>query len=544
MARLVRPLLAAGLLAALGWAAFQGVQRSSDASDSGRRADRLQVVHAAAASGGGWLQAGLSEAQSVADEARVVGAGAAVASYADSPHQFREALVVNRATHLDAGTLRYASTAGALLPCRRTDGSQDSGLADVVAETFRAGAPVIRPLEDPSCRAAVAAAVPVGNGTVAVLLGDPAALAARLDTLARLPNAHALFLDPQGASIGADGAVAAAPDDVIAYLAGRRQRDGIAAVTGVVRAWVPLPGGWTVVVDQGLSDFQGAAVTQSSTWVPVVVAACFGFAIVVVGIFEARRRKSLARAEEVRASFLAIVSHELRTPLTVLKGFVDTLVARWRHLDDSQRQDLVERLGPQVRRLHRGVDRLLIAADIQRGANLRITNEPLALGEVVTDVVDGFRPLAPLHTFVVDVSPDVAVVGDRKALTQVLDQLVDNAVKYSPSGGSVVIRAGRRSRRVELTIEDEGVGLPSDYSRIFEPLTQGEDVDSRVHDEGGVGVGLYIARALVEAMGGRVRAERRSPEPGTRLVVTLVAGSLRAHGGVLLAREARVHGPS
>jgi signal transduction histidine kinase len=250
----------------------------------------------------------------------------------------------------------------------------------------------------------------------------------------------------------------------------------------------------------------------------------------------------LTRAEEVRSSFLAVVSHELRTPLTVLKGFVDTLLARWDHLEDQQRQQLVERLGPQVRRLHRGVDRLLVAADIQRGAHLRVTNEPLALADVVGDVVDGFRPLAPLHTFNVDVAPEVAVVADRKALAQALDQLVDNAVKYSPSGGSVVVRAQSARRRVELAVEDEGVGLPSDFSRILEPLTQGEEVDGRVHDEGGVGVGLYIARAMVEAMGGSVRAERRRPEPGTRLVVTLVAGPLRAQGGAQLAPSGRVHG--
>src|SRR5205807_7545098 len=109
--------------------------------------------------------------------------------------------------------------------------------------------------------------------------------------------------------------------------------------------------------------------------------ACFALAILVVGAFDARRRKALARAEEVRASFLAVVSHEMRTPLTVLKGFVDTLAARWDHLEDGQRQQLVERLSPQVRRLHRGVDRLLIAADIQRGAHLRLSNEPLPLAD-------------------------------------------------------------------------------------------------------------------------------------------------------------------
>jgi signal transduction histidine kinase len=385
----------------------------------------------------------------------------------------------------------------------------------------------------------VAAAAPSANGLVAVVLSNPSALAARLDTLAHLPNAHALFVGPSGSRVEADPN-RGQDNQLQTFVDNHQGHDGITTGSGVVRAWAPTPAGWMVVVDQATPEFLGSQPTQASNWIPAAVAICFAFAIVVVGVFDARRRKALARAEEVRSSFLAVVSHELRTPLTVLKGFVDTLVGRWSHLGDEQRQQLVERLAPQVRRLHRGVDRLLIAADIQRGAHLRLGSEQLALEELAAAAVDGFRPLAPLHTFSVDVPPELTVVADKKGLGQVLDQLVDNAVKYSPSGGTVTVRARRASKRIELVVEDEGVGLPSDFSRIFEPLTQGEEVDGRVHDEGGVGVGLYIVRALVEAMGGRVRAERR--DSGARFVVILIAGSLRPQGGGQLAPSGRVHG--
>ena len=95
-------------------------------------------------------------------------------------------------------------------------------------------------------------------------------------------------------------------------------------------------------------------------------------------------------------------------------------------------------------------------------------------------------------------------------------------MKYSPAGGEVGLRIVPRGRWVDLVVEDEGVGLPSDYRSIFEKFVQGESVTKRVHDEGGVGLGLYIVRTLVEDMGGTVRAEPRSSQ-GARFVVSLRA---------------------
>jgi signal transduction histidine kinase len=403
---------------------------------------------------------------------------------------------------------------------------------------------VLRAFDDPSCAPVIAAAAAVPGGPIAIALADRSPFLLRLDALSALPNGRAFVLEPRGDIVGA--AVAPASDELKAWVASRRSRAGAATVPrqGLVRAWAPLQAGWTLVVEQGSNEFAGGAVSQPSSWFPAAVAACFAVAILVVGIFDARRRRALARADVDRAAFLAIVGHELRTPLTVLKGFVDTLAARWDALEEGQRLTLVERLAPQVRRLHRAVDRLLVAADIQRGSRPRMEDETIEVEKSLREVADGFRPLAPLHTFVVEAEPNLFVKADRKALGQALDQLVDNAVRYSPSGGVVALRARRRRGRVEVTVEDDGVGLPSDPSRIFEAFTQGEEVNQRTLDEGGIGVGLFIARTLVGGMGGTVRAERRTPEPGTRLVVTLVAGRSRPPGDEHLARSARVHGPS
>jgi signal transduction histidine kinase len=543
LAAFARPLLAAGLLAALGWAAVQGFQRSADASITGRLADRAQVTQAAASSVGGWLDAGVKEAAVAASDAARFGPVQAAVNYGARPHTFREVFIVDRSLHRVAGNPRYAAPDNTLLACRDAKGVVlDDGFHDLAQAALNSGGPTLLAFDDPSCAPVIAAASAVPGGPVAITLADRSPLVLRLEAIGSLASGRTYVVDPSGDDVGTD--VAPVSGELRAWLATRPTPAGAARVIqqGLVRAWAPLPGGWTFVVEQGSTEFSGAAVVQRSNWVPVLVVACFALAILVVGFFDYRRRRALTRADEDRASFLAVVGHELRTPLTVLKGFVDTLSARWDHIEDGQRRSLVERLGPQVRRLHRGVDRLLIAADIQRGATLRVGADVVALESVVNDVVEGFRPLAPLHAFNVDVAPDLAVLGDRKALGQALDQIVDNAVKYSPSGGAVIVRARRTSRRVELVIEDEGVGLPSDFSRIFEPLTQGEDVETRVHDEGGVGVGLYIARALLEAMRATVRAERRAPEPGARIVATLVAGPSRPTGREQLAPSGRVHG--
>ena len=284
LTRLGRPVLAVGLLAALGWAAFVGVSRSTGATETGRRADRLQVIQATAASASTLLDAGAQEAAAVGDRARAAGAGASVDAYTSSSHRFREALVVNRALHVSAGNQRYAGSDGALLACRDAGGNPiDNGLRELVQTALQTGAPVLRAFDDPTCKPVVAAAVAPANGPVAVVLADPTALAARLDTLAHLPNAHAVLLDPAGASVGADGTVGPPPadptkDDFVSYMATRRGHEGITNVDSVVRAWVPLTGSWVVVVDQSAPEFLGSAPTQPSTWFPAAVAGCFAFA--------------------------------------------------------------------------------------------------------------------------------------------------------------------------------------------------------------------------------------------------------------------------
>jgi signal transduction histidine kinase len=226
-----------------------------------------------------------------------------------------------------------------------------------------------------------------------------------------------------------------------------------------------------------------------------------------------------------------------------MKGFVETLAGRWDNLGDEQKRGVVERLLPQSRRLNRVVDRLLTAADIQAGAVVAPAMEPIELEPVLQKAADRFTALAPLHHFEVDAEPGMAAAADRKVLDRVLEQLVDNAVRFSPSGGAVRLAARRQGRKVEVTVEDEGIGFPPKASRMFDAFVQGEAVDDRVHAEGGVGVGLFIVRSLLAPMGAGVRAESRRPAPGSRLVATLRSAAITRADRDPLARVARVNSP-
>jgi signal transduction histidine kinase len=298
---------------------------------------------------------------------------------------------------------------------------------------------------------------------------------------------------------------------------------------GLVGAYADAGSGWGVVVEQLASSFDGDGLPGQPVVVgATVLAAALVIVFVLLVFFDYRRRKVYARTEDAKHAFFATVGHELRTPLTILKGYSDTLTARWDSLSDESKEMLVSNMAPAAQRLAGLVEKLILASNIQAEAYIKPVVRPTNVSEVLQQVAARWRPLAPLHTFVVDVDPLMPeALADADALEQVLQQLLDNAVKYSPSGGRVTLSAMRDKRGVGISVSDEGVGLPQNAREIFEPLVQGEAVDTRVHDEGGAGVGLFIVRTLVRDMGGSVRAEAQQPA-GSRFVVTLRAAKAKA----------------
>lgn len=241
---------------------------------------------------------------------------------------------------------------------------------------------------------------------------------------------------------------------------------------------------------------------ESGTWLNVLAAEIEETGELVVDFRDVSEAKAL---EEAKDLFLATTSHELRTPITVVQGFASTLVNRWDELADADRRTAVATIAERAQSLARLVEHLLLGS--RAGADeLAVTIEPFDLSRVLEGVVAGFRSLSPLHRVELEIAPDLPPCrGDAMATDIVLGQLLENAFKYSPDGGTVSVRAYPEGADIVVKVVDEGIGIPpGDHERIFERFVQGDAGDRRRF--GGIGLGLYIVKRLTEAQGGRISA--------------------------------------
>ncbi len=210
------------------------------------------------------------------------------------------------------------------------------------------------------------------------------------------------------------------------------------------------------------------------------------------------------RLDEAQSDFIATVSHELRTPMTAVLGAAKTLLREDIDLTPERRRELLEMIGVQGTRLTQITEEILLASRLDRG-DLRLETNRLDLGEVVRATVETMRPRLPSSISLTTnlESNGGAAVGDRGRVEQVLVNLLDNAIKYSPEGGAVVVSTARVPHAVRVMVEDEGIGIPhAEQSSIFEKFYRADPHLRQV--PGGTGLGLYISRELVQRMGGRI----------------------------------------
>ena len=237
-------------------------------------------------------------------------------------------------------------------------------------------------------------------------------------------------------------------------------------------------------------------------------------AAAILVLYDVTRMRAL---EAVRRDFLSNAAHELRTPVTSISGYAETLLGG--AVDAETSKEFLVTIHRNAQRIASLVSDLLVLDQLGSRAATVGERVTIALAQVVADAVRTTRGVAPGAQIDVEVAQELAVLATRDGLDHVVQNLIDNAVKYG-GGTRVVVHAERIDRRVRLTVSDSGPGIPPGHEeRIFERFYR---IDSgRSRDLGGSGLGLAIVKSQVEAAGGRVWVERA--DPGARFVVELDA---------------------
>lgn len=210
--------------------------------------------------------------------------------------------------------------------------------------------------------------------------------------------------------------------------------------------------------------------------------------------------------DEMKSQLLSTVSHELRTPLASIKGFATTLLREDVRWDEESRREFLSIIDEESDRLSELIGNLLDMSRIEAGT-LRVELEPTDLRPIVAETVAEFQVITRDHQLQASMPPALPLVpADPRRVRQVVRNLVDNAVKYSPGGGPITIVVGLAVDSLEIRVSDQGLGIePNDLDRIFDRFYQVDSASTR--KVGGSGLGLSICKAIVEAHSGRIWAE-------------------------------------
>jgi signal transduction histidine kinase len=261
---------------------------------------------------------------------------------------------------------------------------------------------------------------------------------------------------------------------------------------------------------------------DSGRWIQILCSALGGSGERAVTFRDVTRPKL---DEQEKDLFLATTSHELRTPVTVVKGYADTLLDRWADLGPEERLTAVRVIQQRSTQLADLVERLLLGAK-PTDAEAQPVTEAFDLAEAVREATAGLLDGSPGHRLVVALPAGLPPAqGDRISMGTVLAELVSNAAKYSPDGGEITVTGEHDATTVMFRVADHGIGVPpDDVERVFDRFWQAEIGDQRRF--GGVGLGLYIVRRLIDRQNGWVALHPR-PGGGTVVEVRLPRADVR-----------------
>lgn len=230
----------------------------------------------------------------------------------------------------------------------------------------------------------------------------------------------------------------------------------------------------------------------------------------------------IRRLERMKTEFVSAVSHELRTPLTSIKGFIATLLEdREGYFDAETRYEFYQIIDQETDRLRRLIEDLLNLSRIERGVALQPHWQRVDLTKVIDRVLSIQKGYTDKHQLIADVpEPLPLIVADEDKLESVLTNLVNNAIKYSPNGGEVRVRAVREDNSILISVQDQGIGIPKDkLTRIFEKFERVDIKETRA--AGGTGLGLYLVKHLVELHEGQIWAESEGVGKGSTFYVRI-----------------------
>jgi PAS domain S-box-containing protein len=284
-------------------------------------------------------------------------------------------------------------------------------------------------------------------------------------------------------------------DEVIRWAHLETDRDLSDAVAG---GW-PLPSARPLYVEGDLRRKNGGTVS-----VGIIYAPLFGQDRRLVNVIaNVRDITRFREADEIKSTFVSVISHELKTPVALIQGYAETLLRKDARWDPQTRQESLEVILEESDRLHHLIDNLLDASRLEAG-KLPLEREPTALDALAERVAERFRTQTDRHDIEVAFPEEFPPIGgDPTRLEQVINNLLSNAIKYSPEGGRIEIAGRSTGEEVIVTVTDQGVGIPfEEQPHIFESFFRG----SREYQQqtAGAGLGLYLAKAIVEAHGGRI----------------------------------------
>ena len=243
--------------------------------------------------------------------------------------------------------------------------------------------------------------------------------------------------------------------------------------------------------------------------------------------------------ERLRAEFLAMVSHELRTPLAAVKGSITTLLEEAGELDPAETAQFFRIIRDQSNQMRHLIGDLLDVARIETGT-MPVDPEPSDLHALVGEAMSRFLAGDDTNPLEVELTEDLPpVMADRRRVIQVMSNLLSNAAGYSPEGSPIKVSAARDGVHVAVSVTDRGRGIPAEnLPYLFRKFARGHDAGAASGMDGS-GLGLAICKGIVEAHGGRIRAESDGPGLGARFIFTLPAAETEAVGSAPVSSGTR-----